>query len=308
MPQTRRHHRIGIRHLIRNLKDHIRSDRRDFVVYSVLRALVLVTLVRSVLIDSWESAALCLASLILFLVPALVETRTGVEIPTMFEALIYLFIFSAEILGEVNHYYVLIPGWDTLLHTLNGFLCGAVGFSLVDLLNRHSDGLRLSPAYLAVVAFCFSMTVGAIWELIEFVVDNTLFLDMQKDFVVDRFASVTLDPTASQRPVMVSGIVRTTAECADGRTFVIDGGYLDLGVVDTMKDLIVNFVGAMAFSVLGYLYASGGISADKVPSRIAHALLLHRRGQRPLVEKGHGQAEGWGVAPEDADAGPGPGD
>ena len=80
-----------------------------------------------------------------------------------------LFIFSAEILGEISSFYVLFPFWDTTLHTLNGFLAAAIGFSLVDLLNR-SDRVKfdLSPLFLSITAFCFSMTIGVLWEFFEF--------------------------------------------------------------------------------------------------------------------------------------------
>ena len=257
------------------------------MVYSVLRALVIVMLARAVMIGSAEQEALCVPSLVLFLLPALAERQLRIDIPPLFEAIIYCFIFAAEILGEVNHYYVLIPGWDTILHTLNGFLCAAVGFSLVDLLNNRVEGLSLSPAYLAVVAFCFSMTIGVLREFVEFAVDNTLFLDMQKNFVVQRFGSVSLDPTASQTPVVVSDIVRTTLECADGTTYVVDGGYLDLGIIDTMKDLFVNFVGAAVFCTFGALYTSGSQRG-----RFMRRFLIRRQGMESTDEVAHDEAAG----------------
>ncbi|MDD6730073.1 MAG: hypothetical protein PUE02_04010 [Eggerthellaceae bacterium] len=265
---------FSVRYFVRNLQDQIRTDRRDFVIYSVLRVLVIVTLVRSVIIGSWESVALCALSLVLFLLPALAETRLNIEIPTVFEAIIYLFIFAAEILGEVNHYYVLIPGWDTMLHTLNGFLCAAVGYSLVDLFNKHSDGMRLSPKYLALVAFCFSMTVGVLWEFVEFAMDSLFGVDMQKDFLVTSISSILLDPTGTQTPVRFDDIAQTVVTATDGQTLTIEGGYLDIGLLDTMKDLIVNFVGAVVFCTFGYLYTSGRRNGT-----IVRGLLISRKGR-----------------------------
>ncbi len=265
---------FSVRYFVRNLQDQIRTDRRDFIIYSVLRVLVIVTLVRSVIIGSWESVALCALSLVLFLLPALAETRLNIEIPTVFEAIIYLFIFAAEILGEVNHYYVLIPGWDTMLHTLNGFLCAAVGYSLVDLFNKHSDGMRLSPKYLALVAFCFSMTVGVLWEFVEFAMDSLFGVDMQKDFLVTSISSILLDPTGTQTPVRFDDIAQTVVTATDGQTLTIEGGYLDIGLLDTMKDLIVNFVGAVVFCTFGYLYTSGRRNGT-----IVRGLLISRKGR-----------------------------
>ena len=265
---------FSVRYFVRNLQDQIRTDRRDFVIYSVLRVLVIVTLVRSVIIGSWESVALCALSLVLFLLPALAETRLNIEIPTVSQAIIYLFIFEAEILGEVYHYYVLIPGWDTMLHTLNGFLCAAVGYSLVDLFNKHSDGMRLSPKYLALVAFCFSMTVGVLWEFVEFAMDSLFGVDMQKDFLVTSISSILLDPTGTQTPVRFDDIAQTVVTATDGQTLTIEGGYLDIGLLDTMKDLIVNFVGAVVFCTFGYLYTSGRRNGT-----IVRGLLISRKGR-----------------------------
>jgi hypothetical protein len=119
---------------------------------------------------------------VLFLVPAFFQKNFGIELPTTLEIIIMLFIFAAEILGELGAYYVKVPIWDTMLHTANGFLCAAVGFSLVDLLNRNNRfKFHLSPLYLSIVAFCFSMTVGIMWEFFEFSVDRYLLKDMQKD-------------------------------------------------------------------------------------------------------------------------------
>lgn len=242
------------RRVIRKLKEQIKADKRSFVVYSILRFFVLVTLVMCIIGRNYESAAICVLSLGLFLVPPLFEKKLHIDIPHVFETIIYLFIFAAEILGEINHYYVLIPGWDTMLHTMNGFLCAAIGFSLVDLLNRHSEHMDLSPLYVTLVAFCFSMTVGVVWEFFEFGMDYFFGLDMQKDFIVSSISSVTLDPNGLGAVVKVGDIVQTVITTAQGETITIPGGYLDIGIIDTMKDLLVNFVGAVVFSIFGYSY------------------------------------------------------
>ena len=182
------------------------------------------------------------------------ERNLKIKLPAILEIVISYFIFSAEILGEVNNYYGNIPGWDTILHTINGFLCAAVGFALVDMLNRSQKiSLHLSPVYLSLMAFCFSMTIGVLWEFFEFGADQLMELDMQKDFIISSFSSVTLDPSASGLAVAVEDVTRTTIETASGEVFTING-YLDIGIIDTMKDLMVNFVGAVVFSVIGYFY------------------------------------------------------
>lgn len=243
-----------MRTYIRRLKARISLNKKQFIAYSILRILVLLTAVRCAFTHNYESLAICVLTLVLFLLPSLFEQLLKIEIPPVFQIIIYLFIFAAEILGEVNKYYTAIPGWDTMLHTINGFLCAAIGFSLFNILNRGSKSMQLSPFYLSLVAFGFSMTVGVVWEFIEFTADQMFFLDMQKDFVVSSFASVTLDESNTQIPVRISDITRTIIETKNGDPVVIEGGYLDIGIIDTMKDLMVNFIGAIVFSVIGYFY------------------------------------------------------
>ena len=243
-----------MRKFIKRLKARIALNKKQFITYSVLRALVILTAIRCVFTRNYESLAICILSLVLFLLPSLFEQLLKVEIPPVFQMIIYVFIYSAEILGEVNKYYTAIPGWDTMLHTINGFLCAAIGFSLFNILNRGSKSMQLSPFYLAIVAFCFSMTVGVIWEFIEFSFDQIFLLDMQKDFIVSNIGSVTLDESKTQTPVRIYDLTKTIIETKNGDTYVVDGGYLDIGIIDTMKDLIVNFVGALVFSVIGYFY------------------------------------------------------
>lgn len=243
-----------MRKYIKRLKARISLNKKQFITYSILRTLVILTAVRCIFTRNYESLAICILSLILFLLPSLFEQLLKIEIPPVFQMIIYVFIYAAEILGEVNKYYTAIPGWDTMLHTINGFLCAAIGFSLFNILNRGSKSMQLSPFYLAIVAFCFSMTVGVIWEFVEFTFDQVFLLDMQKDFIVSNIGSVTLDESKTQTPVRIYDITKTIIETKNGDTYVVDGGYLDIGIIDTMKDLIVNFVGALVFSVIGYSY------------------------------------------------------
>ena len=142
-----------------------------------------------------------------------------------------------------------IPHWDTMLHTVNGFLCAAVGFALIDIFNRNEKfKFQLSPLYVAIVAFCFSMTIGVLWEFFEFGVDNFLGMDMQKDVIINEIRSVTLDPTKTNTVVTIDGIT----EVSLNGTELGLGGYLDIGLYDTMNDLFVNFIGAVIFSIIGF--------------------------------------------------------
>ena len=237
---------------IKYLRQSYKKNKKTFVLYVILRILVILTLIRSLLTGNYQNAMLCVLSLILFLLPALAQDLLKIEIPGVFQAIIFGFIFAAEILGEVNHYYVLFPGWDTMLHTMNGFLCAAIGFSMIYLLNAGSDHFNLSPIYLTLVAFCFSMTIGVCWEFFECAMDMFFAQDMQKDFIIQAFSSVTLDPANDGALIRVADVTDTVIHTASGAVYTIEGGYLDIGILDTMKDLFVNLIGAVVFSVIGY--------------------------------------------------------
>lgn len=229
----------------------IQKEKVKFLVYLILRLFVIASLILAAIRGEYENVFVCTLSLVLFLAPTFIERRLKIDLPSTLEIVVLLFIFSAEILGEIHNYYMRVPYWDTILHTLNGFLFAAFGFSLLDIMNRNPNfKFQLSPFYLAVVAFCFSMTIGVLWEFFEFGCDYFLNKDMQKDFVVHTINSVTLDPLKRNIPQTISDITSVTV---NGRDLGL-GGYLDIGLYDTMKDLIVNFVGAVIFSIIGYFY------------------------------------------------------
>lgn len=240
----------------KTLKEQVRENPRLAAVYVILRVLVVLALVAQVFNGNFENVFLCVLTLILFSIPSFIERTVRIDIPDTLEVIILLFIFAAEILGEIQAYYVQFPYWDTMLHTLNGFLCAAIGFSLLDILNRHNSArFHLSPLYLAIVAFCFSMTVGVIWEFFECTMDQLFFLDMQKDTVVQSIGSIMLDPTGGNHPVVLHNITDVIVVQADGTQTALGlGGYLDIGLLDTMEDLFVNFIGALTFSIIGYFY------------------------------------------------------
>ncbi len=235
---------------------HVEHRRAMAVLYTLLRLSVIGMLVAQFFNGNYENVFLCILTLILFILPSLIERRFRVDLPDTLEIIILLFIYAAEILGEIRAYYIIFPYWDTMLHTLNGFLCAAIGFSLVDLFNRNERfSLHLSPVFMAVTAFCFSMTVGVVWEFFEFAMDQIFLFDMQKDTVLSTISTVMLDPNQGTLAIPVKDITDVILVHADGTQTALGlGGYLDVGLHDTMADLFVNFIGALIFSILGFFY------------------------------------------------------
>ena len=223
-----------------------------FTVYIILRLIVVAILVSSILRGEYENAAICLLVLFLFLLPLFVQKNFGIELPGTLEIIILVFIFASEILGELGCFFINVPNWDSILHTTTGFLCAAFGFALIDILNRNDKiKFQLSPIYVALAAFCFSMTIGVLWEFFEFGMDWFFHTDMQRDTVINAIYSASLDPTRTNKVVALKEI---HVVVINGENLGL-GGYLDIGLIDTMKDLLVNFVGAVVFSVAGYFYA-----------------------------------------------------
>lgn len=302
MNPKKKHRQVERRNFKKAMQKELREHKSSFVVFSILRVLVVFSLARQIWRASYESAFFCALTLLLLYVPSWVQVRLRIELPPPLEITVLCFIFAAEILGEVNAFYIVIPFWDTVLHVLNGFLAAAVGFSMVVLLNDNPRlTFDLSPVFMALTAFCFSMTIGVLWEFFEFSCDYFLGTDMQKDTVVHVIHTVALDATRTNRVVTVPNI---TDVVINGESLGL-GGYLDIGIIDTMKDLFVNFIGAVIFSVTGFFYvkshgkkrtpAQGFVPS---PKEADHDYLKQAR-ERSAAE----EAAAWPV-PE-ADKGPG---
>ena len=249
-----------------------KEEPAAFWTYVVLRFIVILILIRCILRGDIESAFVCVLVLVIYLLPQFVENKLNIDIPTALEVIIFVFVFAAEILGELQSYFIKYSNWDTILHTSSGFLCAAVGFSLVDLLNRSDNvKVQLSPGYLAITAFCFSMTIGILWEFIELSADKLFLFDMQKDTIVNQISSVSLDPTNSNIPITVKDIQDVILVTGSGEVPLGLGGFLDIGLYDTMEDLFVNFIGAVVFSVVAFFECK----SEKRP--LTTALTLKRK-------------------------------
>lgn len=252
-----------------SLIDQVKTNKRCFAVFLALRIAIIAVLVRSIFAGRYENVFTCVLALTLFLVPPFIEKKLKIQLPTVLESIAYVFIFCAEILGEIEGFYVKFPFWDTMLHTVNGFIFAAVGFCLVDIFNRTPNvKFSLSPGFLAIVAFCFSMTIGVLWEFFEYGMDVLFQLDMQKDFFIDTIGSVKFDATGGNTPNIIGEIEKTVLYLKSGETMEFEK-YLDVGLKDTMKDLFVNCIGAIVFSVFGYIYirqrGKGKIASQFIP-------------------------------------------
>lgn len=249
-----------------------KADKTTLIVYLILRILVILCMIREAMLGDYHNVLLCILSLILFLLPAFVEKTFKVELPNTLEITILVFIFSAEILGEINNFYGIFSNFDDILHTINGFLSASVGFSLVYLLNQNIGSFKLSPIFVSIVAFCFSMTIGVFWEFFEYSMDTIFNLDMQKDTYVNKINTVTLDETHSNKVISKDNIDYTIIYDKNNDKIISLNGYLDIGLIDTMEDLIVNFIGAFIYSIFGFLYIT-----NQEKNKIAGKFIIQKK-------------------------------
>ena len=251
------------------LIDEIKEDKKAFVVYTLLNLAILAIIIRNAVAGRWENVFTGVLASILLLIPSFIEKSFHVTLPTTLEVIAYSFVFCAEILGEIGNFYQRFPFWDVMLHTVNGFMFAAFGFCLVDIFNKSKRfRFMLSPIFLSVVAFCFSMTIGVLWEFFEYAADSFLQTDMQKDVLRSAVNSVSIPNALGEKVTHVTDITKTVIYTADGRVIEL-AGYLDVGIADTMKDLFVNLIGAAVFSVIGYFYVKhrgkGHIAGQFIP-------------------------------------------
>lgn len=161
----------------------------------------------------------CMMGIAVMFLPSILERRLKINIPGFMHIVFIIFLYAAIYLGEVRSFYYLIPNWDTILHTFSGAMVGALGFSIVKLLNESDKvQISLSPLFVAIFAFSFALAVGVLWEIYEFTFDKLLGLNMQK------FALENGTPLVGREALS-----------------------------DTMKDLIVDAAGALATSIIGYI-------------------------------------------------------
>ncbi len=239
-----------------NLKKNYKDSKKSYIiVLNVSVFLVICVMIRQIFLGNIQNVLLCVLSVALMYIPVFLKSTMKITLPNALEIAVIVFVFAAEILGEIANFYGRIPFWDSMLHTTTGFLAASVGFGMIDLLNTHSKRIQMTPLFVALLSFCFSMTVGVVWEFFEFSGDRMFRKDMQKDRIVTTVSTVMLNPDGENKEVVIKNIDKTILYDKDGNELaVIEGGYLDIGLIDTMKDLAVNMIGALVFSALGFLY------------------------------------------------------
>ena len=269
------------------------ENKLSLAVYIVCHALIGATVVRGIVSGSTRMITVPALAVLLMLIPTALKLLLRIRLSGALETMAYLFIFCAMILGEVYHFYSEIPAWDSILHVLNGFMFAAFGFCLVDLLCKSRTGHRcsLSPLFIALTAFCFSVTVGVFWEFIEFGGDALLGKDMQKDVLLHDIYTVRLSnllegALPDSFVHSLNDIQRMELYDSMDNLIAIADGYLDIGLTDTVKDMAMNCVGAAILCGLGYY----GLKGDG-HTPLSSFFLPPRKGEENDPDKANNTAE-----------------
>lgn len=250
-----------------NLKSLLKTtNKASLFTFTVIFILTFIAFINTCIIGDFVKIGLAFAALVLYEVPILVKIFFKIDLPVTFEITYYLFIFASLILGEVFAFYGPFPFWDVILHLLSGFVLAGVGLSLVEIINKH----KLPTVFTIIFAFCFSVTVGIFWECLEFGFDMSVRTDAQKDAHVHQISTITMQRDGGNQPVKLNDIVKTDIHLANGEIIAVDEGYLDIGLMDTMKDIFVNIAGAGLFCIFGatYLGRKTSLASQFIPKQI----------------------------------------
>lgn len=177
-----------------------RKKNINMVLSNIIRGLLIIFLIVNFFTGDHSQDFLIIITFALTYYPSILEKRFGVYLPKRLQIVITLFIFAAQVLGEIGDFYEKIPWWDTMLHTISGVVLGLVGFLFVYLLNEKGNiNVNLSPKFVIVFAFCFALTMGVFWEFFEYGADRIFGFNMQKfrfegqDGLVDTMNDLIVD-------------------------------------------------------------------------------------------------------------------
>lgn len=214
-----------------------KKGRRTLIVNYILQALTLMTAIASLIVFFVDDSRglditinhifQCVGALVVLNIPMLISRKFRCYIPAFITVTLYVFAFAHFVLGEIYRAYDHVFLYDKILHTTGGVIFAILSFSVIWLLNNsESKKIKLSPFFIVLFTFCFTMTVEYVWELVEFGVDRLFGANMQR--------------------------------WQDGITQLPDGSYVTSpaygsGLKDTMTDMIMNVLGCLVVCIIAYV-------------------------------------------------------
>lgn len=223
------------------------------IIYILVSILILYTTIVEIINRNWLYTSLGVITYIIINIPFLIEQILKIKLSSTIKILFIIFIFSCTILGEINHFYITFKYYDTIIHGVNGFISAGIGFLIANMLCKDKKN---KPYYL-LLSFAFAMVVGVSWEFCEYGMDKFFLTDTQKDTIVTEISSLYLNKPNKKDPKIIKNIEYTIIYHKNEKGKLIEtkvDGYLDIGLNDTMKDLLVTRIGAFVFTTFAYFY------------------------------------------------------
>lgn len=242
--------------LIKDIKNEFNNKNKNVIkILVILSIIVILLLIKEIIDKNTSNILICILTLILFLVPSIVRIKLNLIFPPALEIIIYILIFSAQTLGEILGLYTKVELFDKILHLLYGFIMTCIGFSLINTFYKKAK-IKLNNAskYLILFGLCYGMTSGISWEILEYTVDKLFKQDTQNDTIITEISSIKFNKDDGTKPktIEIKSLV------VNDKDYIKEyNGYIDIGLNDTMKDIICNLIGGILFSILGFNYLKG---------------------------------------------------
>ena len=207
----------------------------DKLLVAILTAFSIVSFIYSIRVRNAHYAFSSLISLTLVFLPNLMEYLFECRISSDLKIAYWFLVVGGPVLGNVYRFYHYIRPWDKLLHMLSGFLAAAVGYALPDFVLKEKPG----KMFKCVFAVSFSVAIGGLWEIYEYLLDVFFQMDMQNDTVITGFSSYML----GEIPGTIGAVENIQTVSINGEPF--EKGYIDIGLIDTMRDMIQCLMGSI---------------------------------------------------------------
>lgn len=243
------------------LIDLRKKGRCTLILNYILQTLTLLTAIASLIVFFVDDSRglditinhifQCVGALVVLNIPMIISKKFRCYIPNFITITLYIFAFAHFVLGEIYRAYDHVFLYDKILHTTGGVIFAILSFSVIWLLNNsESKKIKLSPFFIVLFTFCFTMTVEYVWELVEFGVDRLFGANMQR--------------------------------WQDGITQLPDGSYVTSpaygsGLKDTMTDMIMNVLGCLVVCIVAY------IGMRRKPNWFVNKVILTEKQFRSIV-------------------------
>ncbi len=230
--------------IIEYVKDRIKGSKSFLVVMALFLVICFDFIIYFMIKKLTRSLILSLISAFVF-TPMIVafEYYTGIKFGTPLLSMILFIILGGMILGPSLDFYFKFPHWDTLLHGLSGFVFACFGFAFAEKFIKSNQS---NAFYVYLIAgFLISISIAALWEMFEYMGTFFMGLDMQEDQVINSFNSYYFSGSHSE-VFTVDNITKTIIYYGNNEYLIVDG-YLDIGLYDTLNDILICLGGNVLF-------------------------------------------------------------